>query len=74
MKAGGTVLIVVGAFALAASVLSMFGTRLQEAGIDIVAHVTSMPYTILFGVLLVLGGLWLRRRHDNRAAGLRGGG
>jgi hypothetical protein len=35
MKAGA-----VGAFALAATVLSMFGVRLQDAGIDIAAHVT----------------------------------
>jgi len=70
MKAFGTVLVGVGAFLLAAAVFSMFGTRLREAGIDIVAHVTSVPYTILFGVLLVLGGLWLRR-HANRAAGVR---
>lgn len=73
MKAVSTALIVLGTFALAAALLSMLGTRLREAGIDIVAYVTSVPYTILVGVTLVLSGLWLRRR-GNRAAGVKGGG
>lgn len=71
MKAVSTILIVLGIFALAAAVLSMFGTRLREAGIDIVAYVTSVPYTVLVGVILVLGGLWLRRR-GIRAPGTKG--
>jgi hypothetical protein len=72
MKAVSTILIVLGAFALAAALLSMLGTRLREAGIDIVAYVTSVPYTVLVGVILVLVGLWLRRR-GVRPAGAKGG-
>lgn len=68
MKAISTILIVLGIFALAAAVLSLFGTRLREAGIDIVAYVTSVPYTGLVGLFLLVGGLWLRRRHP-RALG-----
>jgi predicted transporter len=62
MKAVSTVLIVLGTFGLAAAVLSLFGTRLRDAGIDIVAYVTSVPITILVSVILILGGVWLRRR------------
>ena len=62
MKAVGTILVVVGSFALAAAMLSTFGTRLREAGIDIVAYVTSVRYTLLAGSILLLFGLWLRRR------------
>lgn len=71
MKAVSTVLIVLGTFGLTAAVLSLFGTRLRDAGIDIVAYVTSVPITILVSVILILGGVWLRRR-GIRAPGTKG--
>jgi hypothetical protein len=72
MKPIGTILVVLGTLVLAAAALSVFGTRLREAGIDIVGYVTSVPYAALVGVILFLGGLWLRRR-GIRAGGVRGG-
>lgn len=62
MKTVGTILVVLGGFALASVVLSLFGTRLREVGIDIVAYVTSVRYTLLAGSILLVFGLWLRRR------------
>ena len=68
MKRLGTILTVLGAALLVVAFLSLFGTRLREAGIDIVADVTSFPYTVLVGMILALGGLWLRRRATRQAS------
>jgi hypothetical protein len=56
MKAFGSILVVLGSFLLAAAVLSSFGTRLREAGIDIFAYVTSVRYTVLAGLIMLVFG------------------
>jgi hypothetical protein len=72
MRIAGTLLMLLGAFLLAAVTLSEFGFVMRE-GVAVGAVVTSVPATIVAGILALVAGAYLRRRAKARDAGGRPG-
>ena len=66
MRVAGTFLMLLGAFFLVAVVLAVFGPGLRARGIDIGGAVTSVPGTLVVGILALVGGAYLRRRAKAR--------
>ena len=62
MRILGTILMLVGVFVLIAAALSVFGMNLRANGMDVIGNVTSAPGAVITGVILMIGGAWLRRR------------
>lgn len=67
MRIAGTLLMLLGAFALVAVALSVFGPGFRAEGFDVGAVVTSVPGTLLAGICALVGGAYLRRRARRRA-------
>jgi hypothetical protein len=68
MRIIGTILMLLGAFALVAVALSVFGPGFRAEGIAVGAVVTSVPATLMLGLCMFVGGAYLRRRARRRAA------
>ena len=62
MRILGTVLLILGAFFLAAAMLAVLGPSLRAEGMNVFGTVTSIPGAFAVGAVLVLAGIWLRRR------------
>lgn len=58
MRIAGTLLMLLGVFALIAAALAVFG----PSGIAVGGVVTSVPGTLVFGLLALVAGAHLRRR------------
>jgi hypothetical protein len=67
MRITGTLLMLVGAFALVAVALTVFGPSLRAEGINVGAVVTSVPAVLIAGTLAFVCGAYLRRRARERA-------
>ena len=66
MRIAGTLLMLLGAFALVAVALAVFGPSLRMERIAVGAVVTSIPGTLIFGLLALAAGAYLRRRAQMR--------
>jgi len=62
MRVFATIMMIVGAFAMLAAVLALFGPSLRAGGIAVVAGVTSIPGALVGGAVFLVTGAWLRRR------------
>ena len=62
MRGCGTFLMVLGAFLLIATALTLLGPTLDASGINMFAVVTSVPGALLTGAALLFIGALLRRR------------
>lgn len=67
MRIAGTILMLLGAFALVAVALAVFGPGFGTNGIQAGAAVTSVPGTLVTGICALIGGAFLRRRARRRA-------
>ena len=69
MRVAGTSLMVVGAAVMVLAATSLFGMNVRVNGSDMFPAVLSAPAAFVGGVILIIGGAWLRRRAKrNRAS------
>jgi hypothetical protein len=66
MRIAGTLLMLVGVFALIAVAVAVFGPSLRTERFAVGAVVTSVPGTLIFGLLALIAGAYLRRRAQMR--------
>jgi hypothetical protein len=66
MRIAGTLLMLLGVCALIAVALAIFGPSLRTERIAVAAVVTSVPGTLIFGLLALVAGAYLRRRANTR--------
>jgi hypothetical protein len=66
MRIAGTLLMLLGVFALIAVALAVFGPSLHTERFAVGAVVTSVGGTVIFGLLALAAGAYLRRRAQMR--------
>jgi hypothetical protein len=66
MRIAGTLLMLLGVFALVAVALAIFGPSLHTERFAVGAVVTSIGGTVIFGLLALAAGAYLRRRAQMR--------
>jgi hypothetical protein len=68
MRIAGTGLMVVGSFVMLWATISLFGMNVRVNGTEMIPTVASVPGAFVGGIILIIGGAWLRRRAQRRSA------